>query len=98
MLQSELSFDANGKLQSDQEAVFKNLPHSALLTMIMDTPQSWMIEASGSNQDLDNIFLGQANELVYGDFELEHIIIEGVYFFTTYFYKIHFQAKFNINS
>ena len=36
-----------------------------------------MIEAKGSNQDLDNIFLGQANELVYGDFELEHIIIEG---------------------
>jgi len=49
--------------------------------MIMDTPQSWMIEASGSNQDLDNIFLAQANELVYGDFVLEHIIIEGIFLF-----------------
>eukprot|EP00111_Clytia_hemisphaerica_P002468 TCONS_00007064-protein len=77
VLQPELTFDINGNLKNDQEAIFKNLPHSALLTLIMDTPQSWMIAARGSNQDLDNIFLGQANELVYGDFELEHIIIEG---------------------
>ena len=77
VLQPELTFDSTGKLKTDQEAIFNNLPHSALLTLIMDTPQSWMIEAKGANQDLDNIFLGQANELVYGDFELEHIIIEG---------------------
>lgn len=77
VIQSKLTFDAQGSLVDDQSAIFKNLPHSALLTLIMDTPQSWMIEAVGSNQDLDNINLGQATGEVYGDFELEHIIIEG---------------------
>ena len=59
VLQPSLNFDKDGNLIHDQEAVFKNLPHSALLTLIMDTPQSWLLEAVGNNHDLDNIHLGQ---------------------------------------
>lgn len=77
VLQSSLSFDQDGNLVNDQAAVFKNLPHSALLTLIMDTPQSWLIKAVGNNHDLDNIHLGQAEGEVYGDYELEYIIVEG---------------------
>lgn len=77
VLQPALTFDDKGSLVNDQAAKFTNLPHSALLTLIMDTPQSWLIEASGSNHDLDNINLAQADEYVYGDYELEYIIIEG---------------------
>ena len=77
ILQPEVNFDSDGNIVNDQAATFTNLPHSALLTLIMDTPQSWLIEATGSNHDLDNIHLAQADEFVYGDFDLEHIIIEG---------------------
>ena len=52
-------FDNDGRVANDKSAIFTNLPHSALLTLIMDTPQSWMIEAIDSNQDLDNIHLGK---------------------------------------
>ena len=59
MVQPSLNFDKDGNLIHDQAAVFKTLPHSALLTLIMDTPQSWLLEAVGNNHDLDNIHLGQ---------------------------------------
>ncbi|XP_065644022.1 UDP-glucose:glycoprotein glucosyltransferase 1 isoform X2 [Hydra vulgaris] len=77
VLQPELLFNKDGEIINDQAATFLSLPHSALLTLIMDTPQSWLIEAVGSNQDLDNINLGEASTYVYGDFELENIIVEG---------------------
>lgn len=79
VLKSEILFDDAGNLRNDQTAaIFHNLPSSALLTLIMDTPQRWMIEAVGSNQDLDNIFLESADQMVYGDFQLQNIIIEGL--------------------
>jgi len=77
VMQSKLNFNDDGSLVADQAAVFTSLPHSALLTLIMDTPQSWLIEATGSNHDLDNIHLDKAGDVVYGDFELENIIVQG---------------------
>ena len=59
VLQPELSFAEDGSLKNEHLARFFGLPASALLTLNMDTPQSWMIEASGSNMDLDNIHLAE---------------------------------------
>lgn len=64
-MQSKLNFDDDGSLVADQAAVFTSLPHSALLTLIMDTPQSWLIEATGSNHDLDNIHLDKVRRNQY---------------------------------
>ena len=43
--------------------------------------ESWMVEAVNSPHDLDNICLkdltNSKEEGVYGEFELEHLIVEG---------------------
>lgn len=77
VLNPELTFNDAGKLSNSAPAIFHNMPQSALLTLIMDTPQSWMVEAVNSPYDLDNIHLAEADGYVYGDFELEYIVIEG---------------------
>lgn len=59
VLNPELSFDEDGKLSTSAPAIFHNMPQSALLTLIMDTPQSWMVEAVDSPYDLDNIHLAE---------------------------------------
>jgi UDP-glucose:glycoprotein glucosyltransferase len=59
--------------------VFNNLPTSLLLTMHMDTPQSWVVQAIRSVYDLDNIMLkdmGKETRLS-ATFELQHILAEG---------------------
>ena len=55
----ELTFTDGGKLSNSAPAIFHNMPQSALLTLIMDTPQSWMVEAVNSPYDLDNIHLAE---------------------------------------
>ena len=59
-------------------AVFTDLPHSSLLTLNMDTPHSWLVEAVWSPHDLDNIHLEGVERGVHGEFELEHILVEGL--------------------
>jgi hypothetical protein len=38
-------------------AVFRDIPETPLLTMNLDIPQAWMVEAVKSPYDLDNIYL-----------------------------------------
>ena len=46
--------------------------------MNIHPPQSWMVEASNSPYDLDNICLKELDaDGAYGEYELEHLIIEG---------------------
>ena len=59
-------------------AVFTDLPHSSLLTLNMDTPHSWLVEAVWSPHDLDNIHLEGVERGVHGEFELVHILVEGL--------------------
>ena len=44
----------------------------------MDTPHSWLVEAVWSPHDLDNIHLEGVERGVHGEFELEHILVEGL--------------------
>jgi UDP-glucose:glycoprotein glucosyltransferase len=57
VLDPELTFDGNGNLEPGPYGLFTDLPQSPLLTMAMDTPLGWMVEAVRSPYDLDNIFL-----------------------------------------
>jgi UDP-glucose:glycoprotein glucosyltransferase len=69
------------RLARKGEAVFNNLPTSLLLTMNMDTPHSWVVQAVRSVYDLDNILLkdmGKETRLS-ATFELQHILVEGTY-------------------
>ena len=60
-------------------ATFLNLPLTALLTLSLDVPHSWMVQASYSPHDLDNIHLADTERGVMAEFELEHILVEGVF-------------------
>ncbi|EGT36624.1 hypothetical protein CAEBREN_31603 [Caenorhabditis brenneri] len=72
----ELEFDESGAVKN-HVATFSNLPQKQLLTMSMETIDSWMIEVKQAEYDLDNILL----ETIIGDveavFSLEHILVEG---------------------
>ena len=59
--------------------MFGDLPHSPLLTMQLDVPHSWLVEAVWSPHDLDNIHLAGLSQGtgVYAEFELRHILVEG---------------------
>jgi len=63
VLEPELTFTANGKLEPGPYAHFVDLPQSPLLTMAMDTPLGWMVEAVWSPYDLDNINLQEVRNL-----------------------------------
>jgi UDP-glucose:glycoprotein glucosyltransferase len=78
VLESDIKFH-NGKMVKPY-AYFSNMPQSPILTMNIHPPESWMVEASNSPYDLDNICLKEIDENadgVFGEFELEHLIIEG---------------------
>ena len=57
VLEPQLTFNEDGQISDSLSALFLNMPQSALLTLNMDTPQSWMVEAVRSSYDLDNIHL-----------------------------------------
>jgi UDP-glucose:glycoprotein glucosyltransferase len=76
VIESEVKFN-NGK-SVKPFAYFHNMPQSPILTMNIHSPESWMVEASNSPYDLDNICLKEIDsDGAYGEFELEHLIIEG---------------------
>ena len=79
VLEPELTFTDNGSLADSSIAVFSDLPHSPLLTMQLDVPHSWLVEAVWSPHDLDNIHLAglPPGTGVHADFELRHILVEG---------------------
>ena len=79
VLDPELSFTEDGRVASSSVAVFGDLPHSPLLTLQLDVPHSWLVEAIWSPHDLDNIHLASlpGGTGVHADFILKHILVEG---------------------
>ena len=57
VLEPEVTFNEDGTITEGPAAVFSDMPQSVLLTMNMDTPLGWMVEAVYSPYDLDNIKL-----------------------------------------
>lgn len=78
-MESELKFSPETNRLVKPIAFFRNMPQSPILTMNIHSPESWMVEAVRSPYDLDNIYLKEIldSDLVYGEYELEHLIIEG---------------------
>ena len=64
-----------------KEALFRNMPGAPILTMNLDVSESWMVEPVNAPYDLDNICLNDLRSPdergVHGEFELEHLIVEG---------------------
>ncbi|KAL9964464.1 hypothetical protein ACROYT_G028110 [Oculina patagonica] len=77
VLEPEVTFDEDGAMAEGPVALFSDMPQTVLLTMNMDTPLGWMVEAVYSPHDLDNIKLQEVENQVIGKFELEYIFIEG---------------------
>ncbi|XP_005100215.1 UDP-glucose:glycoprotein glucosyltransferase 1 [Aplysia californica] len=77
VLEPEITFDGQGSLSKGPSARFLDLPQKSLLTLSMDTPESWMVGAVTSPYDLDNILLEEVEKSVSADFELEYILMEG---------------------
>lgn len=77
VLEPELSFTPDG-LSVPPVAVFNDLPQSPLLTLHLDVPHSWLVEAVWSPHDLDNIHLDESSDTgVHAQFELKNILVEG---------------------
>ncbi|GFO47457.1 UDP-glucose:glycoprotein glucosyltransferase 1 [Plakobranchus ocellatus] len=77
VLDPEVTFDQDGGLTSGPAAKFLDMPQKSLLTLNMDTPESWLVESVTSPYDLDNILLEEVDRSVNAEFELEYILIEG---------------------
>ncbi|EGT33218.1 hypothetical protein CAEBREN_25473 [Caenorhabditis brenneri] len=73
---SELSFDSNGKMNVNVVR-FDNLPSKQLLTLSLQAPDSWIVEAVSAKYDLDNIKMEQASGDVVAVFALQHLLLEG---------------------
>jgi UDP-glucose:glycoprotein glucosyltransferase len=57
VLDPELTFSDDGGMRDGAVARFLDLPHKSLLTLAMEPPESWLVEAVSSVYDLDNILL-----------------------------------------
>uniref|UniRef100_A0AAQ4QWN4 UDP-glucose ceramide glucosyltransferase-like 1 n=1 Tax=Gasterosteus aculeatus aculeatus TaxID=481459 RepID=A0AAQ4QWN4_GASAC len=77
VLESDVSFLGNDTVSPGPLARFLELPESPLLTLIMITPESWMVQAVRSPHDLDNIHLQEVSGTVAAEYELEHLLLEG---------------------
>ncbi|BFZ00634.1 hypothetical protein BsWGS_03673 [Bradybaena similaris] len=77
ILEPEVTFGSDGALKAGPAAQFLDMPQKSLLTLNMDTPESWLVEAVTSPYDLDNILLEEVEHSVTANFELEYILIEG---------------------
>ena len=71
-------FDDLGKIKT-ATAIFERLPRSALLTLGMDIPASWLIRPMKSLYDLDNIKLSNLPKGIdlEADFTLENLLVQG---------------------
>lgn len=83
VLEPELAFQLDGSYALGPLATFSDLPHSPLLTLHMDVPHSWLVESIRSPHDLDNIHLEEVESRVEAEFQLEHILVEGIQDITT---------------
>ena len=57
-------FNDDGDLTDGPSAVFRDIPETPLLTMNLDIPQAWMVEAVKSPYDLDNIYLKEVQNIL----------------------------------
>lgn len=78
VLKPDLEFDSEGKWIGPN-AVFNHLPIQRLFTLNLDVPNSWLVTPTIARYDLDNLRLRDIPEdrVVYAQFELQHLIIEG---------------------
>ncbi|XP_066436635.1 UDP-glucose:glycoprotein glucosyltransferase 2 isoform X2 [Eleutherodactylus coqui] len=77
VLEPELTFLSNNSLSSGPSAKFLDMPESPLLTLNMNTPESWLVEVVHSSCDLDNIHLQDVEGIVTANYELEYMLLEG---------------------
>lgn len=57
VLEPEITFKADGSFAPGPVAKFLDMPQSPLFTLIINTPESWMVESVHTSYDLDNIYL-----------------------------------------
>ncbi|OWB76792.1 transferase activity protein [[Candida] boidinii] len=74
---SKVEFDENNH-NSDNglKALFTNVPETALFTLDVDVPQSWIVTIKEAETDLDNVKLDISGS-ISGIYELKNILIEG---------------------
>ncbi len=61
--------------------LFSTLPKEPLLTLALDVPPSWEVEATSSVYDLDNIHLKSVSApAVLATFTVNHLLVEGLYY------------------
>ncbi|KAM3933578.1 UDP-glucose:glycoprotein glucosyltransferase 2 [Leptodactylus fuscus] len=77
VLEPELTFLSNNSLSPGPSAKFLDMPESPLLTLNMNTPESWLVEVVHSSCDLDNIHLQDVEGIVTANYELEYLLLEG---------------------
>ncbi|XP_028993003.1 UDP-glucose:glycoprotein glucosyltransferase 2 isoform X3 [Betta splendens] len=77
VMEPDVGFLANDTVSPGPVARFVDLPETPLLTLIMITPESWMVQAVRSPHDLDNIHLQEVSGIVTAEYELEHLLLEG---------------------
>ena len=61
----------------ENEALFDTLPRRSVLTVKIETPMPWIVQASNSDLDLDNLKLEGLNHDVDVTFELKRLLVAG---------------------
>lgn len=77
MHDAELSFTNDGTLKYAPLARFTQLPSRQLLTLNVQAPDAWLVEATKAIYDLDNIRMEQAESDIIAEYQLRHILLEG---------------------
>ena len=77
VLDPEVKFTPEGSRISGPGAYFDGLPVKSILTLGMDAPESWLVEAVKAQYDLDNILLEEVKGGVHAEFDLEYLLLEG---------------------
>lgn len=76
VLEPELLFTDQGIRTNN--ALFQEVPSTALFTLGMVTPENWLVECIKSPHDLDNIHLEQVQGSgVFAIFKLQNLLLEG---------------------
>lgn len=77
VLEPELASGTKREFPLPPGASFLEMPDYPLLTLNMNTPESWLVEAVSSSYDLDNIHLKDVEDVVAAEYELEYLLLEG---------------------
>ncbi|XP_059506997.1 UDP-glucose:glycoprotein glucosyltransferase 1 isoform X2 [Stegostoma tigrinum] len=77
VLEPEITFSADGSFGPGPVAKFLDMPQSPLFTLIINTPESWMVESVHTSYDLDNIYLKEIDGGIAAEYELEYLLLEG---------------------